>query len=278
MPSYAIGDVQGCFQELQDLLNTINFDEQRDKLWFTGDLVNRGPDSLAMLRFAKKLNAVSVLGNHDLHLLAIATGTREPGKKDTFKAILNADDRDELLHWLRHLPFIHHDEETSYTMVHAGFPPQWDLQQAIELTSEVESVLRSNHYAELLKNMYGNKPDFWEKKLKGIEHQRFIINACTRMRFCTTEGQLDFQLSDPPGSQPASLQPWFTVKARKTRNEKIIFGHWASLYHGNLHDFKQFNVYPLDTGCVWGDKLTAMRLEGGKFFQVPSRQKKLGSE
>lgn len=278
MPTYAIGDVQGCFQELQDLLGHINFDETRDSLWFTGDLVNRGPDSLATLRFVKDLDAITVLGNHDLHLLAIAEGKREQAKKDTLDAILEADDRDELLEWLRHLPLIHSDIESGYTLVHAGFPPQWDLRQAIKLAGEVEQTLRSEHYHELLGHMYGSKPDIWSDSLTGPDRQRFIINACTRMRFCSKEGQMDFKLKQAPGSEPAQLQPWFTLDSRQSRYENIIFGHWASLYHGTLQNFEQFNVFPLDTGCVWGDKLTAMRLGDRKFFRVPSRQKPKSEE
>jgi bis(5'-nucleosyl)-tetraphosphatase (symmetrical) len=274
MSTYAIGDVQGCFRELQDLLRKIHFNPSQDKLWFSGDLVNRGPESLATLRFVRDLDAITVLGNHDLHLLAISEGIDKHGRKDTLDEILNADDSDELLHWLRHRPLLHHDPDTGYVMVHAGLPPQWDLRQACELAAEVEQVLASKHYGDLLDHMYGNTPDVWSDDLRGKDRYRFIINAFTRIRFCDRDGAMDFHQKGPPGSAPASLQPWFTLDSRKTRNNTILFGHWAAIYAGNISDFHKYRVYPLDTGCVWGDKLTAMRLEDGKLFQVPSRQPK----
>lgn len=278
MPTYVIGDVQGCFQELQDLLGKIRFNENKDQLWFTGDLVNRGPDSLSTLRFVKALNTVTVLGNHDLHLLAIAERIRKPARLDTLDTILKAKDRDELLHWLRHRPLLHHDLASGYTMVHAGLPPQWDLHTAQTLAREVEQALQSRHYRDLLEQMYGNQPDQWNKQLTGIDRQRFIINAFTRMRFCDKHGVMDFAHKGPPGSEPDSLQPWFSLPKRKTGNNSILFGHWAAIYSGNIKDFKPFNVYPLDTGCVWGDKLTALRLEDGNLFQVASRQQQMASD
>lgn len=274
MSTYAIGDIQGCFQELQDLLAKIHFDRSRDQLWFTGDLVNRGPDSLATLRFVKELGAITVLGNHDLHLLAIAEGIDKHGRKDTLDEVLDADDSDELLHWLRHRPLLHHDPDSDYVMVHAGLPPQWDLHQAAALAAEVEQVLRSHHYRDLLDHMYGNQPAVWSDKLKGMDRHRFVINACTRMRFCDEHGVMDFAQKGPPGTAPEPLHPWFTLASRQTRKHPIVFGHWAAIYAGNITDFNQYNVSPLDTGCVWGDKLTAMRLEDGKFFHARSRQPK----
>ena len=273
MSNYAIGDVQGCYQELQDLLHRINFDENRDKLWFTGDLVNRGPESLATLRFVKKLNAISILGNHECHLLAIAAGVAREGKKDTLDEVLSAIDADSLIKWVRYLPLLHVDEETGFVMIHAGLPPQWDLTQAMTMAREVESVLRSDQSHELLLHMYGNKPEKWDKNLIGYDRLRFIINAFTRMRYCKSDGQMNFKDKGPPGSQSKKYYPWFELKNRKTRNNKIIFGHWASLVRENLDDFHANNVFPLDTGCVWGRKLTAMRLEDGVLFDVPSRQK-----
>ena len=274
MSTYAIGDIQGCFQELQDLLEKIHFDPSSDRLWFTGDLVNRGPESLATLRFVKELDAITVLGNHDLHLLAIAEGIDKHGRKDTLDEVLNADDSDELLHWLRHRPLLHHDADTGYVMVHAGLPPQWDLSQARDLAAEVEQVLASKLYRDLLDHMYGNQPDVWSDELRGKDRHRFIINAFTRIRFCERDGMMDFHQKGPPSTAPLSLQPWFTLDSRKTRNNRILFGHWAAIYAGNISDFHKYHVYPLDTGCVWGDKLTAMRLEDGRLFQVPSRQPK----
>jgi bis(5'-nucleosyl)-tetraphosphatase (symmetrical) len=275
MPTYAIGDVQGCFRELQDLLDCINFDQTNDRLWFTGDLVNRGPDSLATLRFVKNLNAINVLGNHDLHLLAVSEGIDKHSGKDTLEDVLHAKDRDELLHWLRHLPLLHFDSQLGFMMVHAGLPPQWDLQKATTLTGEVEQVLRSKHYRKLLDNMYGNQPDRWDDRLTGMERLRFIINALTRSRYYSVDGIIDLVHKGSPGNQTHDLFPWFSLDSRKTRKQKILFGHWASIHAGNLHDFEQFNVYPLDTGCVWGGRLTALRLEDGEYFYVPSRQPKI---
>jgi len=272
MPTYAIGDVQGCYQELLDLLDRINFDGHNDRLWFTGDLVNRGPDSLSTLRLAKRLGAVTVLGNHECHLLAIAAGICPHGKKDTLEAILQADDRVELLDWIQHQPLLHHDRESGYVMIHAGLPPQWDLQAAIERSREVEETLISNRANDFFAHMYGNQPDRWHDELTGWDRLRFITNAFTRMRFCNNDGRMNFRDKGPPGTESKSYLPWFKVSSRKSRDEKIIFGHWASLYSGNLAGFETDNVYPLDTGCVWGRSLTAMRLEDNTYFTVPSRQ------
>jgi bis(5'-nucleosyl)-tetraphosphatase (symmetrical) len=273
MATYAIGDVQGCYQELEDLLEKINFDSNNDQLWFTGDLVNRGPDSLATLRLAKNLNALTVLGNHECHMLAIAAGACPPGKKDTLQEILAADDSTELLAWVRQLPLLHHDPHMGFVMIHAGLPPQWDLQQATALANEVETILQSDEANDFYKNMYGNQPELWNNQLSGWDRLRFITNAFTRMRFCDNAGRMNFSDKGPPGTQAKTYKPWFRIKSRKTRDVKIIFGHWASLYYGNLKRFETDNVYPLDTGCVWGRTLTAMRLEDRTHFTVPSRQK-----
>jgi bis(5'-nucleosyl)-tetraphosphatase (symmetrical) len=272
MPTYAIGDVQGCYRELQDLLNRVNFDEREDRLWFTGDLVNRGPDSLAVLRLIRSLNAVSVLGNHECHLLAIAAGVIGPGKKDRLDGILHAEDRDILLDWIRTWPLIHFDDPDGYIMLHAGVPPQWDLEQAARLSGEVRAVLASGNSSDFLEDMYGNQPDLWNDGLSGIERLRFIVNAFTRMRYCDIDGRLNFRDKGPPGSQSTGYYPWFELSSRRTIRSKIIFGHWASLLQGSPEDFEKYRVYPLDTGCVWGGKLTAMRLDDGSFHSVPSRQ------
>jgi bis(5'-nucleosyl)-tetraphosphatase (symmetrical) len=272
MSTYAIGDVQGCFQELQDLLDKINFDETNDQLWFTGDLVNRGPDSLATLRFVKQLNAISVLGNHECHLLAIAAGIVQPGEKDTLTTILSADDRDELIQWIRQLPLLHYEKDSGFAMIHAGLPPQWDILEAMALAAEVEVVLQSDKSYEFLENMYGNQPQQWDDDLSGWDRLRVIVNLLTRIRYCDTDGRMNFKDKGKPGTQSKNYQPWFKLNNRKSAEYKIIFGHWASLHNGNPGDFKQHNVYPLDTGCVWGRKLTAMRLEDSYFFNVPSRQ------
>lgn len=273
MATYAIGDVQGCFLELQDLLDKINFNDKNDRLWFTGDLVNRGPDSLATLRLAKKLNAISVLGNHEFHMLAIAAGVQPHGNKDTLKDVLEAEDRDELLRWVRHLPLLHHDSQSGYMMIHAGLPPQWDLDESAERAREVEAVIRSGTANDFFAHMYGNQPDQWDEGLTGWARLRFMTNAFTRMRFCDNDGRMNFSDKGAPGTQTKTWMPWFKVKSRKSRNEKIIFGHWASIYYGKLTDFENENVYPLDTGCVWGRTLTAMCLEDNKYIEVPSRQK-----
>jgi bis(5'-nucleosyl)-tetraphosphatase (symmetrical) len=275
MSTYAIGDVQGCFQELQDLLDKINFDETNDQLWFTGDLVNRGPDSLATLRFVKQLNAISVLGNHECHLLAIAAGIVQPGEKDTLTTILSADDRDELIQWIRQLPLLHYEKDSGFAMIHAGLPPQWDILEAMALAAEVEVVLQSDKSYEFLENMYGNQPQQWDDDLSGWDRLRVIVNLLTRIRYCDTDGRMNFKDKGKPGTQSKNYQPWFKLNNRKSAEYKIIFGHWASLHNGNPGDFKQHNVYPLDTGCVWGRKLTAMRLEDSCFFNVPSRQQKI---
>lgn len=271
MGTFAIGDIQGCHQELNDLLDRINFDERRDRLWFTGDLVNRGPDSLEVLRFVKKLNAEVVLGNHDLHLLAIASGGAQKRKTDTLDAILAAEDKNELLAWLQQRPFLYHDDELGFTLIHAGLPPQWNLAQAISCAREVEEMLAGVQAVDFFANMYGNHPDHWSDGLKGWDRLRFITNCFTRLRYCDSEGQLMLDENGSPGTQPSPYLPWFEIDSRRSSDMKIIFGHWASIYHGNIKNFEIFNVYPLDTGCIWGGELTALRLEDEKYFKVPSR-------
>ena len=273
MSTYAIGDLQGCRQELLDLLDTIHFDENRDQLWFVGDLINRGPESLETLRFVYGLgnSAISVLGNHDLHLLAVAFGGSQLRKKDTLQPILQADDRDELLAWLRRQPLLHHDAGLGYTMAHAGLPPAWDLATAIECADEVQAVLAGDHYDELLRDIYGNKPDQWHEQLAGIERWRYIVNALARMRYCELNGRLALEQKGPPGSQGDNLKPWFELNQRRNAEQRIVFGHWSTL-RLNKDEFSAYNVFPLDTGCVWGGAMTAMRLEDQREFSVPSRQ------
>ena len=276
MSTYVIGDIQGCYRELLDLLNEINFDASHDQLWFTGDLVNRGPESLEVLRFVKQFNANTVitLGNHDLHLIAVAKKRQKKKSKDTLDEILAAPDREELLDWLRKLPLIHSDQETGFTMVHAGLVPQWDLQQTKELAQETETVLKSDHFNDFLDVMYGNRPDQWSDDLGGHDRVRFIINCLTRIRYCSKSGRMDFEFKGAPGNEPEGIHPWFSIKNRKTKKEKIIFGHWSTASLGIINDFRKYNVYPLDTGCVWGGTLTALRLEDERWFSVPSRQLK----
>ncbi|MBL1141404.1 MAG: symmetrical bis(5'-nucleosyl)-tetraphosphatase [Proteobacteria bacterium] len=277
MSTYAIGDLQGCYSELQDLLDKINFDETNDRLWFAGDLVNRGPESLKCLRFVKSLgeNAKTVLGNHDLHILAIANNVRKPHRKDTVDEILNADDSKKLLKWLRKQPLLVNEPNLKYTMIHAGLPPQWTLEQAKDLAQETESLLQSKQFDDFIQNMYGDQPDTWSEKLKDNDRHRYIINALTRTRYCDQNGKLNIKETCAPGKQSESLIPWYALPDRKTKKDKLIFGHWSTVLLGNEKNFKQYNVYPLDTGCLWGGELTAMRLEDEKLFSVPSKQPKI---
>ncbi|MBS1213034.1 MAG: diadenosine tetraphosphatase [Proteobacteria bacterium] len=263
MATYAIGDLQGCFAELQCLLERIDFDPGRDRLWFTGDLVNRGPQSLETLRYIKGLGpaAVSVLGNHDLHLLAVASGISRTKHKDTFGAILSADDRDELLHWLRHRPLLHC--EGGFYLIHAGLPPQWDMETAAERAHEVEDVLRGPNWRELLARMYGNEPAVWSAELAGFDRLRFITNCFTRMRYCDERGALEFHEKCRPGSQKEGLFPWFQAPGRRSAGARIIFGHWSTLgFHA------ENGCVGLDTGCLWGGELTALRLDGEKTERI----------
>jgi len=256
MSIYAIGDIQGCFDELLRLLDTISFNEQSDQLWFAGDLVNRGPKSLETLRFVKSLgdSAITVLGNHDLHLLAASCAPKIANKKDSLLPILEAPDRDELIDWLRHRPLFHFNED--FCLVHAGLPPQWDFKRTQKMALLAEQALRGPDYRAFLKQMYGNKPNIWSSNLKGVEKLRFIINCFTRMRYCDVNGRLDFVNSGPLGSsQPKSLVPWFEAPKRKNADMRIIFGHWSALGY-----YEGPNCYAIDTGCLWGGQLTALKL------------------
>lgn len=265
MASYAIGDIQGCLNELHHLLEHISFDPAEDRLWFVGDLVNRGPDSCGVLRFIMGLGdrAIVVLGNHDLHLLAVAEGHMKYAKHDNLQDVIGAEDSAELLHWLRHLPLIHHDESLGLSMIHAGLPPQWDLATARTCAKEVESVLQGPDYVHFLEHMYGNLPDIWDEGLEGIERLRFITNCFSRLRYCDEHGRMALDEKGPPGSQPVDYRPWFEIEDRRSRNDTIIFGHWSSLGFVDRD-----NVYGLDTGCLWGDSLTALRLEDRQTFSI----------
>lgn len=258
MAIFAIGDVQGCFDDLARLLERLNFEPEEDQLWFTGDLVNRGPKSLETLRFVRGLgkNAISVLGNHDLHLIAVAEGFQQLKPKDTLQPILAAPDAAELLEWLRLRPLLHFDKQLGYLLVHAGLAPEWDLKKSLACAREVESVLRGNKYRELLANMYGNEPARWSDTLEGHARLRYIINACTRIRYCHPDGALDLQHKDAPGCQPDGLQPWFRMP-RRNADIDIVFGHWST-----LGDPETPRVWAMDSGCLWGGKLTALRLDG----------------
>ncbi|PZN78123.1 MAG: diadenosine tetraphosphatase [Candidatus Methylumidiphilus alinenensis] len=258
MAEYAIGDVQGCFGELRLLLNKIGFDPRHDLVYFVGDIVNRGPQSLETLRFIKNMgeSAVTVLGNHDLHLLSVAYGASKTKRRDTFGDILGAPDRDGLLDWLRMRPLLHLTSE--FYLIHAGLPPQWDMETAARCAREVETVLRGDAAGEFFQRMYGDKPDRWSENLEGWPRLRFITNCFTRLRYCDRNGVLDMKEKGAPGSQESPhLMPWFKVQGRASESAKIIFGHWSTLgYH------VEQNCHCLDTGCLWGGKLTAMRLDG----------------
>ena len=256
---YAIGDIQGCAPSLKSLVKKIPKDS---KMIFLGDLVNRGPSSLGTLRQLKSLQEQGriecLLGNHDLHLLAIDAGLQKTKGLDTVSAILKAPDRAELIHWLRHRPMALSNGKV--ITVHAGILPQWDLQQTIECAQEVEKALRKKSYVDFLANMYGNTPNKWSNSLKGIERLRVITNALTRLRFCTPAGQMEFESKEGLESGPEGYIPWFKVPKRKTRDTLVYFGHWSTL--GLV---RQSNVIGLDTGCVWGGKLTAMEIpDSGK--------------
>jgi bis(5'-nucleosyl)-tetraphosphatase (symmetrical) len=258
MALYAIGDVQGCDQELGELLRRIRFRPDRDRLWFVGDIVNRGPRSLAALRRVHALrdNAVVVLGNHDLHLLAVVhSRTRQLRDGDTLDEVLKAPDRDRLLEWLIHRPLFHHDKTLDLAMVHAGLPPQWNLSFARSAAAEVRKALRTNP-TRLFTHMYGNQPDKWSEALTGYDRLRFMVNCFTRLRYCDAKGRINLKLKDAPRDVRAPWLPWFRVPGRASREARIVCGHWSTLGYYDHH-----NVLAIDAGCVWGGSLCAVRLD-----------------
>lgn len=258
MAIWAIGDLQGCYDTTQRLLERLRFDPAVDRLWFCGDLVNRGGQSLETLRLVRTLDAhsVSVLGNHDLSLLSIGARTEEEQRRvnPDLQRILFADDRDELLHWLRQRPLLHCDRASGWMMVHAGLAPKWTTAAAESRAREVERVLRGKNHAKLLRSMYGDRPN-WSPELKGIERQRAIINVLTRMRYCNSQGRAAFECKSVPGTQPKGLYPWYEVPGRAEREQRIVCGHWSA-----LGLFIGLGVHMIDTGAVWGGKLTALEL------------------
>lgn len=260
MATYAIGDIQGCFLEFEQLLDRLSFEPSRDRLWLVGDLVNRGPQSLQVLRKVQALGeaAITVLGNHDLHLLALAAAPQRRSKAtDTLAAVLAAPDRAQLLDWLRRQPLLHHDPALGYTMIHAGLPPQWDLATARDCARQVEMVLRDAEQGRaLLAAMYGDNPDRWSPELHGMERLRFITNCFTRLRYCRTDGTLELRFKGAPQDAPAGIMPWFRVPGRRSRTARIVCGHWSAL---GYHD--EDGVLSIDTGCVWGRRLCAVRLD-----------------
>ena len=263
MSTYAIGDIQGCCTELQQLLEQVRFDSEHDKLWLVGDLVNRGADSLAVLRLVKSLGdcAIAVLGNHDLHLLAVAEGVAKLNRNDTLDEILHAPDRDELLHWLRNQRLLY--AQDGYVLVHAGLLPQWSVTQAESLAREAEAALRGADYATFLAHMYGDAPHQWDDQLSGFQRLRVIVNACTRLRICTKKGEMEFKFKGEVENIPTGYMPWFDVPDRASRDATVVFGHWSAL---GLRIEPRFIA--LDTGCLWGGALSAIRLEDRQLFQV----------
>jgi bis(5'-nucleosyl)-tetraphosphatase (symmetrical) len=261
--TYAIGDVQGCREALDALLVEIGFSGARDTLWFVGDLVNRGSQSAEVLRFVRSLGdrAVVVHGNHDLHLLAFAAGHAKARTDDTFHDVLAAPDRDELLDWLRSRPMLH--VQGGYAMVHAGLLPAWSIEQARGLAAEVEAALRAPTYRFFLAQLYGSKPEAWHDELRGADRLRVIVNAMTRMRFCTVAGVMDFRVKGEVEKALPGYMPWFEVPGRASRGTPIICGHWSALGLRITPD-----LLALDTGCVWGGHLTAIRLEDRRLFQT----------
>jgi len=269
MAIYAVGDVQGCFDELRGLLDRIRFDPASDRLWQVGDLVNRGPASLEVLRFVRGLGEVAtvVLGNHDLYLLMVAAGFRKRGKDDTLGPVLKADDRDELLDWLATRPLMH--VEGGFAMVHAGLVPQWSVDAARQRAAEVEGALRGARRQAFLSDLQGNQPDIWSERLAGQDRLRFIVNAMTRMRFCSVDGRLEFRTKGPPELAPAGHMPWFDVPGRASASHTIVCGHWSALGFR-----RRQGLLALDTGCLWGGELTAVRLEDGLVFREPARSRR----
>lgn len=259
----AIGDLQGCSDELDRLLDAARFDPSRERAWFCGDLVNRGPRSLQALRRVRGLGdaAVAVLGNHDLHLLAVAAGVRPAGRSDTLDAVLAAPDREDLVDWLRHRPLAH--LEHGHLLVHAGVLPPWSAARTVALAGEVESVLRGPGWKDFLGAMYGNQPAAWSDTLAGDDRLRVIVNALTRLRFATPDGVMDFDAKEGAGAAPAGHLPWFDVPGRASADTTVVFGHWSTLGLVIRQD-----VLALDTGCVWGGRLTAVRLSGRELVQV----------
>jgi bis(5'-nucleosyl)-tetraphosphatase (symmetrical) len=254
---YAIGDIQGCYAELRALVGRLNFSLDRDQLWLVGDLVNRGPQSLEVLRYVRSLgdNAIVVLGNHDLHLLALARGRHKRRSSDTLDAIFDAPDRNAILDWLLTRPLAHFDAAHGDLMVHAGVVPQWTAAMTVELAGEVSAVLARDAH-EFFERMYGDRPDRWSEELRGMERLRFAINALTRMRLCTADGRIDLKMKGPPKEARLPYRPWFLHETRLSRDVRVIFGHWSALGLMQAH-----GVVGLDTGCVWGGSLTALDLD-----------------
>ena len=272
MSTYLIGDIHGCYDELQSLLAQVAFNPEQDTLWLTGDLVARGPASLEVLRFVRSLgdSVRLVLGNHDLHLLAVYAGISRNKPKDRLTPLLEAPDADELINWLRRQPLLQVDEEKRLVMAHAGITPQWDLATAKMCAREVEAVLSSDSYPLFLDAMYGDMPNNWTNELSGLARLRFSTNALTRMRFCFPNGQLDMIAKEAPESAPPPLKPWFTIPGPVAQDYTIVFGHWAALEGRGTPE----GIIGLDTGCCWGGTMTMLRWEDGARFVQPSNRER----
>ena len=266
---YLVGDLQGCCKPLERLLQTIDFSPSRDQLYVLGDLVNRGPDSLGVLQRLRSLEgaATCLLGNHDLHLLAVAHGVRKPHRSDTLDPILNAADRDDWLNWLRQQNLAVHAH--GWLMVHAGVVPQWDAAQTVALAGEVEAMLRSPDVGAFLTTMYGNEPARWDERLQGVDRWRCVVNSLTRLRFCAADGTMEFATKEGAGGAPEGYLPWFEVPGRRTQGTPVAFGHWSTLGLISRDD-----LLALDTGCIWGGHLTAVRVDGAtrEVIQIPCPQ------
>ncbi|TXH33523.1 MAG: symmetrical bis(5'-nucleosyl)-tetraphosphatase [Burkholderiaceae bacterium] len=266
---YLVGDLQGCCKPLERLLQTIDFSPSRDQLYVLGDLVNRGPDSLGVLQRLRSLEgaATCLLGNHDLHLLAVAHGVRKPHRSDTLDPILNAADREDWLDWLRQQNLAVHAH--GWLMVHAGVVPQWDAAQTVALAGEVEAMLRSPDVGAFLTTMYGNEPARWDERLQGVDRWRCVVNSLTRLRFCAADGTMEFATKEGAGGAPEGYLPWFEVPGRRTQGTPVAFGHWSTLGLINRDD-----LLALDTGCIWGGHLTAVRVDGAtrEVIQIPCPQ------
>ena len=266
---YLMGDLQGCCQALERMLQTIDFSPSRDHLFVLGDLVNRGPDSLGVLRRLRGLDnaATCLLGNHDLHLLAVAHGVRKMLRSDTLAPILDAPDREEWLYWLRQQRLA--VQAHGWLMVHAGVVPQWDAAQTVVLAGEVEAMLRSPEVGEFLTLMYGNEPARWDDSLQGVDRWRCVVNSLTRLRFCAADGTMEFATKEGAGGAPEGYMPWFEVPGRRTQGTPVAFGHWSTLGLVNRDD-----LLALDTGCLWGGHLTAVRVDGAtrEVIQIPCPQ------
>ena len=268
MTTLAIGDIQGCYTEFRELLDEMEFEPGRDRLWLVGDLVNRGPDNLSTMEYLMSLpDPIVVLGNHDLHFLAVARGLQHSMHGDTMEDLLDSPRLDEMVDWLRRQPLIHIDSDLGYVMVHAGVPPIWDLEECATHAREVEQVLRGDDFDDFLSAMYGNQPDQWDPALTGNDRLRTITNYLTRLRYCQPDGRME--LTHKAKERPHGFVPWFEIPRPADEHYRLIFGHWAALDGHTGND----RMIGLDTGCVWGRNLSGLRLDDGRLFTVPSRNR-----